>query len=161
MNDKSSDTAIAAVKVEFERKLITAPATCMKCSTRYVSPTTETVWNECHCGGELRTGMHKALTPDASLPPMGDGPRRKMLIEIEVSADFEKRLDNQWMVEREIAADRWSWKWKPESGSIEDPLVLSAVQRVRAADTGEWIKPGSDKSAFINALDSLYKAALK
>lgn len=45
------------------------------------------------------------------LPPLTDGPRRKMLIEIEVGADFEKRLDNQWEVEREIRADRWNWRW--------------------------------------------------
>lgn len=50
-------------------------------------------------------------TPNVKLPRIGDGPRRKMLIEIEVSADFEKRLDNQWMIEREIHADRWSWRW--------------------------------------------------
>ncbi len=58
------------------------------------------------------------LTPDTSLPPLDpNAPRRKMLVEIEVSADFEKRLDNQWMVEREINADRWSWRW---AGSLED-----------------------------------------
>lgn len=56
-------------------------------------------------------------TPNSSLPPLGDPPRRKMLIEIEVSADFEKRLDNQWMVEREIHADRWNWRW------AEDPAT--------------------------------------
>jgi len=50
-------------------------------------------------------------TPDTNLPPLAEGPRRKMIVEIEVSADFEKRLDNQWEVEREIHADRWSWKW--------------------------------------------------
>jgi hypothetical protein len=51
-------------------------------------------------------------TPDSSLPPLApEGPRRDMLIRISVSADFEKRLDNQWEVEREIQADRWSWKW--------------------------------------------------
>jgi len=54
-------------------------------------------------------------TPDTSLPPLvPDGPRRKMLITIEVSANFEKRLDNQWEVEREINADRWSWRWADE-----------------------------------------------
>lgn len=52
------------------------------------------------------------LTPDSKLPPIGDPPRRKMIVEIAVSSDFEKRLDNQWMVEREINADRWSWQWK-------------------------------------------------
>jgi len=50
-------------------------------------------------------------TPNAKLPPLGEGPRRKMIIEIEVTEDFEKRLDNQWMVEREIHADRWNWRW--------------------------------------------------
>lgn len=50
-------------------------------------------------------------TPNANLRSVGDGPRRKILIEIEVTEDFESRLDNQWMVEREIFADRWSWKW--------------------------------------------------
>ena len=54
------------------------------------------------------------VTPDTSLPPLGDGPRRKMVIEIEVDANFEKRLDNQWMVEREIHADRWCWRWPVE-----------------------------------------------
>jgi hypothetical protein len=51
------------------------------------------------------------LTPNPKLPPLGDGPRRKILIAVEVTADFEQRLDNQWMVEREIHADRWSWRW--------------------------------------------------
>ena len=51
-------------------------------------------------------------TPNPELPPFViAGPRRKMLITIEVGADFEKRLDNQWEVEREINADRWSWRW--------------------------------------------------
>jgi hypothetical protein len=51
-------------------------------------------------------------TPNTSLPPLGDGPKRKMFVEIEVAEDFEKRLDNQWMVEQEIHADRWSWRWQ-------------------------------------------------
>lgn len=51
-------------------------------------------------------------TPDPSLPPLvPEGPRRDMLIRISVSANFEKRLDNQWEVEREIQADRWQWEW--------------------------------------------------
>lgn len=62
------------------------------------------------------TDISPARTPDPSLPPLGDGPRRTMMIEIEVSADFESRLDNQWMVEREIHADRWTWRWADEVG---------------------------------------------
>lgn len=63
--------------------------------------------------------------PDAKLPPLvPDGPRRKMLIEIEVSANFEKRLDNQWEVEREINADRWSWSWpKDDEGRDRSHLA--------------------------------------
>lgn len=53
-------------------------------------------------------------TPSPMPLPLVVGPRRKMLITIEVGADFERRLDNQWEVEREIAADRWSWQWEPE-----------------------------------------------
>ncbi len=57
-------------------------------------------------------------TPNAALPPLDPAaPRRKMVVTIEVAADFEKRLDNQWMVEREIAADRWSWEWAPPAAS--------------------------------------------
>lgn len=57
---------------------------------------------------------HAFATPNTSLPPLDpSAPRRKMVVTIEVAADFEKRLDNQWMVEREIAADRWSWEWAP------------------------------------------------
>jgi hypothetical protein len=54
-------------------------------------------------------------TPDASLPPLGGGPRRKMLVTVEVPANWENRLDMQWVLEREIHADRWSWKWPAES----------------------------------------------
>lgn len=52
------------------------------------------------------------LTPNAKLPPIGGPLRRKIVIEVEVPADFESRLDNQWTVEREIHADRWNWNWK-------------------------------------------------
>jgi hypothetical protein len=58
-------------------------------------------------------------TPNASLPPIGEGPRRKMLVTIEVPADFEKRLDNQWVVEREIHADRWNWKWADYNAALQ------------------------------------------
>lgn len=50
-------------------------------------------------------------TPNSSLPQIGCGPRKDIIITISVTEDFEKRLDNQWMVEREIHADRWMWKW--------------------------------------------------
>lgn len=62
-------------------------------------------------------------TPDTSLPPFEPDAtkRRRMLVEIEVSADFEKRLDNQWEVEREINADRWKWHW------ASDPLSPDSV----------------------------------
>lgn len=59
--------------------------------------------------------LSKVGTPDATLPRLNPNPeRRKMQITIEVGADFGRRLDNQWEVEREIAADRWNWTWAPE-----------------------------------------------
>lgn len=55
-------------------------------------------------------------TPNPKLAPLvhPSAPTRKMVVEIEVAADFETRLDNQWMVEREIHADRWGWRWAEE-----------------------------------------------
>ncbi len=62
-------------------------------------------------------------TPKPGLPPLGEGPRRKMLLEIEVSADFEKRLDNQWMIEREIHADRYTWRWSNDFANEPEPCT--------------------------------------
>lgn len=57
-------------------------------------------------------------TPNASLPPLfdpkEDGGTRKMIITIDAPANFDLRLDNQWIVEREIHADRWNWEWADE-----------------------------------------------
>lgn len=39
----------------FAIAIIDAPAKCPKCGSRYVSPTTGKVRNDCHCGGELVT----------------------------------------------------------------------------------------------------------
>ena len=50
-------------------------------------------------------------TPNASLPPLGEGERREIVVKIKVPCDWEKRLDMQWVVEREIHADRWNWEW--------------------------------------------------
>ncbi len=76
----------------------------------------ETAWDAAQRSGMKLVAVPAVTTPDASLPPFEPDAtkRRKMLIEIEVSANFEKRLDNQWEVEREINADRWSWRWSDE-----------------------------------------------
>lgn len=69
--------------------------------------------------GSLPALTGPGYTPNAGLPPLfnsdssADG-ARQMIIKITVPADFEKRLDNQWVVEREIHADRWSWEWADE-----------------------------------------------
>jgi hypothetical protein len=84
-----------------------------------------------------------ATTPNASLPPLvPEGPRREMLIRISVSADFEKRLDNQWEVEREIAADRWSWEWADESSKSRLKglrQALGFVENDSQTDIHLWI----------------------
>lgn len=50
---------------------------------------------------------------DPSLPPIGDGPRREILIRVSVPEDWENRLDMQAVLEREIKADRWAWISSP------------------------------------------------
>jgi hypothetical protein len=52
------------------------------------------------------------VTPNVDLPPMVDGPTRKILVEVDVPENWETRLDMQWVLEREIHADRWIWKFK-------------------------------------------------
>lgn len=59
-------------------------------------------------------------TPNSGLPPLGNGPRRKMIVTVEVPADWESRLDMQWVLEREIHADRWAWNW-PETTPAKTP----------------------------------------
>lgn len=82
--------------------------------------------------GVLEPEKHGAVTPDSKLPRFDpDKPRRKLLITIEVPEDFERRLDMQWVIEREIHADRWSWNWPPEPlplASIADALL--ALDRI-------------------------------
>ena len=63
----------------------------------------------------MSTTTGPGYTPNPDLPAIaGAAPKRRMLITIEVAEDFEKRLDNQWTVEREIHADRWNWKWESQ-----------------------------------------------
>ena len=63
---------------------------------------------------EIEQLRARLQTPNSSLPPLGNGPRRKMIVTVEVPEDWEHRLDMQWVLEREIHADRWSWSW-PET----------------------------------------------
>lgn len=62
-------------------------------------------------------------TPDASLPPIGEGPRRKINVTVEVPENWEQRLDMQWVLEREIHADRWSWNWPPARVALSDEQI--------------------------------------
>lgn len=66
---------------------------------------------------ELQKEIEKLVkSPNPNLQPLDIWtPTRKMLIEIDVPNDFNKRLDNQWVVEREIRADRWNWRWADEN----------------------------------------------
>lgn len=61
-------------------------------------------------------------TPNASLPPLGEGPRVKIHVTVEVPSDWEQRLDMQWVLEREIHADRWSWNWPQAQQGLQAPL---------------------------------------
>lgn len=77
-----------------------------------------------------------------------------MLVEIEVSADFEKRLDNQWMVEREINADRWSWQWK-------DNDRLAQLERENAALSHGYLNPAVVPMADAEELAAVVGVALE
>jgi hypothetical protein len=72
---------------------------------------------------------HTHETPNASLPPLGDGPRRKILITVEVPANWESRMDMQWVLEREIHADRWSWNF-PGAVNAAARELLAALDGV-------------------------------
>lgn len=61
-------------------------------------------------------------TPNPELPPLGDGPRKKMNVVIDVPENWENRLDMQWVVEREIQADRWGWSW-PKEMALSIPTI--------------------------------------
>lgn len=66
-----------------------------------------------NCGGHpvaevARLHQLQSLV-DSSLPPIGEGPRKPIKIEISVPVDWEQRLDMQSVVEREVHADRWQW----------------------------------------------------
>ena len=75
-------------------------------------------------------------TPNASLPPIGEGPRAKIHVTVEVPSDWERRLDMQWVLEREIHADRWSWNWPQAQQGLQAPLSDDArIELVVAVHT--------------------------
>lgn len=80
----------------------------------------------CGCAFHERPAPHwhpcqeHGPSPNAALAPLAEGPRRKLLVEVEVPTNWEDRLDMQWVLEREIRADRWSWHW-PASGGVISP----------------------------------------
>ncbi len=104
---------ITAVLDEVQAGKMDAPKFCPWCAT----PTVVTEIGDqtiIRPGKRLESDLLMSgpgYTPNAKLPPIGTGPRRKMLVSVDVAEDFEKRLDNQWMVEREVLSDRWSWNW--------------------------------------------------
>jgi len=51
-------------------------------------------------------------SPNVDLPPIVEGPTRKILVEVDVPENWENRLNMQWLLEIEIKADRWIWKIK-------------------------------------------------
>ncbi len=54
-------------------------------------------------------------TPNVALAPLDpSAPTRKLHVTVDVPANWENRLDMQWVIEREIAADRWGWTWASE-----------------------------------------------
>lgn len=76
-------------------------------------------------------------TPNPSLPPLaGNVPTRALSVTVMVPADWEKRLDMQWVLEREIHADRWNWEWADEKEATIKALI-EAGNAMYNADSGE------------------------
>lgn len=76
-------------------------------------------------------------TPNPSLPPLaGNVPTRALSVTVMVPADWEKRLDMQWVLEREIHADRWNWEWADEKEATIKALI-EAGNALYNADSGE------------------------
>lgn len=58
--------------------------------------------------------------------PRGDAPTMPIHVVIDVPTNWESRLDMQWIVEREIKANRWSWKLPDEVESLKQQLAFAA-----------------------------------
>jgi hypothetical protein len=73
---------------------------------------------------------------------VSDVTERKIAITISVPANWEERMDMQYIVEREISADRWLWNWPSETTNEIDrlrarvaELEAERVEPLRNADT--------------------------
>lgn len=66
-------------------------------------------------------------TPNATLPPLGGDPRRNITVTVSAPANWESRLDMQWVLEREIHADRWSWTWPETEPNMRHPKIQALI----------------------------------
>lgn len=72
-------------------------------------------------------------TPDPKLPPLDPRyPTRPLIVTVHVPENWEQRLDMQWVLEREIQADRWSWNWPSSAPASPEPASRVEVSDITA-----------------------------
>ena len=75
-----------------------------------------------------------------------DEPTIDINIKIAVPANWSNRLDMQWIVEREIHADRWSWSYAaPQPPSAKDDAVEALRRIIEAANGRQHHNPITDE----------------
>jgi len=79
----------------------------------------------------------RELAAEPVAAPRGDEPTMPINVVIDVPTNWESRLDMQWIIEREIKADRWSWRWpsaEPERVPLTDQQINSIDKVLQHVD---------------------------
>ena len=80
----------------------------------------------------VRSVAHRAaallreLAAEPIAAPRGSEPTKPINVVIDVPINWESRFDMQWIIEREIKADRWLWRW-PTSEPVRVPMTDDAA----------------------------------
>lgn len=93
---------------------------------------------------KIRT-HYRAMLAAAPHPPSAQAePTIDINIKIAVPANWSNRLDMQWIVEREIHADRWSWSYAaPQPMNTQADAIEALRMALDALScTGESHDPG-------------------
>ena len=82
-----------------------------------------------------------------------DEPTIDINIKIAVPANWSNRLDMQWIVEREIHADRWSWSYAAPQAMNTQADAIEALRELVEALDGAYISSWQSTAAWQTQLD--------
>ena len=74
-------------------------------------------------------------------------------IKIAVPENWSNRLDMQWIVEREIHADRWSWSYAAPQAMNTQADAIEALRELVEALDGAYISSWQSTAAWQTQLD--------